>query len=361
MYYQIKYLSEYFNIYLWTIVDGNISVSDRQELEQYVKDIKVVTLPKFKRYWNVLRAYMNDHPMSVGYYYDRGLQKELSIYIKEHDIDHVYCQLTRMAEYVRDIQLPKTIDYMDAFGIGMQKRSEIRSGIERWLYQRESERMLKYERSIYSDFDHHTIISSQDRSLLPVDTNAISVVENGVDLEFFSPKEHQASYDIGYIGNMGYLPNVEAAKYLADAILPLESSWQLLIAGARPHEEVRRLASDRVHVSGWMEDIRDAYTDIRILVAPIWSGTGQQNKILEAMAMGVPCVTTEIVNDAIGAEPDLEICVANDAASFKEKIQYLLNNEKVYQEMSKRARKFVIQHYSWQRAVLKLINIIKLN
>ncbi|MDV7396817.1 glycosyltransferase, partial [Arthrospira platensis SPKY1] len=97
-----------------------------------------------------------------------------------------------------------------------------------------------------------------------------------------------------------------AAIYLAKAILPaLKSDFseiRLLIAGARPDRRVKALATESVMVSGWMEDIRDAYSKTGIFVSPIFTGIGQQNKILEAMSMKIPVITTSSVNNAIGAE-----------------------------------------------------------
>jgi polysaccharide biosynthesis protein PslH len=154
-----------------------------------------------------------------------------------------------------------------------------------------------------------------------------------------------------FVGNMGYPPNVAAATTLAHRILPLiqrrRPSTDLLIAGARPNRSVRRLAGPQVEVTGWMDDIRTGYRRGRVLVAPLVIGAGQQNKILEAMAMGVPCVTTELVNNAIGAEPGREILLASSVPEFAERSLELLESAERRREVADAALAFARREFSW--------------
>src|SRR5690606_24512312 len=129
-------------------------------------------------------------------------------------------------------------------------------------------------------------------------------------------------------------------------------------AGARPHNRVLSLQSDKVSIGGWYEDIRDAYGAARIFVAPLWSGTGQQNKILEAMAQGLPCITTPAVNNAIGGADGENIFIANDVSSFVERINYLLLNNEAVLNIGGNSRLFVKQNFSWKESNDKLRLII---
>ncbi|MBK8626078.1 MAG: glycosyltransferase [Saprospiraceae bacterium] len=98
-----------------------------------------------------------------------------------------------------------------------------------------------------------------------------------------------------------------------------------------------------------MEDIRHAYASAKIFVAPMWSGTGQQNKILEAMAMGLPCITTKMVNNAIGAQPRKEILLAETPAEFITEINKILSNTALYEQMSQNSATFVKQNFDWNQ------------
>ena len=228
---------------------------------------------------------------------------------------------------------------MDAFGVGMERRAEVVTGPLSIIYKLEAARMKQYETTIFEKFDHHTVISEQDRNHINVaNKRKIVVVRNGIDVEYFAPGEGRKNYDIGFVGNMGYPPNVDAAEYLINTLKPhLTDELRYLIAGARPDKRVKLLAGKNVTISGWIDDIRDAYDSCKLFVAPLWSGTGQQNKILEAMSMGIPCVTSSAVNNAIGAKHNSEIMVADSLDEFRSCIDRLLNDPAFYMELKKNA------------------------
>ncbi|HSF88220.1 MAG TPA: glycosyltransferase, partial [Saprospiraceae bacterium] len=192
----------------------------------------------------------------------------------------------------------------------------------------------------------------------------IMVIPNGVDPDF-KPKNntHVPAHDLVFVGNLGYGPNTSAAQYLVGKLMPeLERRGvhlKLLLAGARPGRKILQLNHNKgVTVRGWVEDIRDAYADGRIFVAPMFSGLGLQNKILEAMAMGLPCVTTSMVNNAIGATLNKEILVADTLEGLADHVQRLLKDEKEYERIATAARSFVLSNYQWEDQVEKLEKFI---
>ena len=216
---------------------------------------------------------------------------------------------------------------------------------------------------MFNKFDFHTIISEQDRDRMDIDyRDRIKIVPNGVDSEFFNGDDQvKKRFKICFIGNMGYLPNVKAVNYIASEIMPQlveeHDDFKLLIAGARPAMSVKNLASDHIKVRGWVEDIRDAYNEAYIFVAPIFIGIGQQNKILEAMSMGIPCITTEVVNNSIGAIAGEHILIADTSTEYINAINYLLDNPDKYKLLKEAAKTFVNEKYSWESQSQELFNI----
>ncbi|MDX1939134.1 MAG: glycosyltransferase, partial [Saprospiraceae bacterium] len=240
-------------------------------------------------------------------------------------------------------------------------------GFIKWIFELETKRLSRYESQVLLKFNDCAIISEQDRTLLmfPQKEN-IKIIPNGVDIQFFKPnKDSEKKYHIVFVGNMGYHPNVKAAKYLVNEILPILQEKipdiKILIAGARPSAEVRNLQRERVVVTGWMDDIRDAYSSAQVFVAPIFFGSGQQNKILEAMSMGLPCITTSMVNNAIGAPVETGIYVADNADSFATQIVQLLQNPDLQLKIGQASRVFVEQNYSWQHSVSILAELFEKN
>lgn len=361
LYYQIRELAKSHDITLVSVSDEEASEEDKEQLKPYVVAQYHFDITKGVRLWNRLSALATGLPIQVSQLYDPAIMTAIEKISQRHDIEHVYCQLPRAAEYARRLPLPKTIDYMDAFGESMEKRASINTGFKKKLFTTEAKRMRRYETKIFIDFDNHTLISDQDKSYMDISNpDLIHVVPNGIDTDFFSfGLAAEATGDLAFIGNMGYPPNEAAAVYIANKILPLVDDMQLTISGARPTPIVQQLAGDRVRVVGWVDDIRCAYRTARVFVAPIFSGTGLQNKILESMAIGLPCITTTQVNNAIGAEDGKEVIIADNPTEFAASIKNLLNDQQLYAHIQRNARNFVVQNYSWAEHVAKLSNIIE--
>jgi glycosyltransferase involved in cell wall biosynthesis len=131
-----------------------------------------------------------------------------------------------------------------------------------------------------------------------------------------------------------------------------------MIAGATPDRRVTALKSEKVTVTGWMDDIRDAYAGAKMFIAPMRIGTGLQNKLLEAMSMKTPSITTSLANDALRAEAGNEILVGDTAEELARHILNLLNDQELYNKISENGYRFVRQTYSWEEATARLNDIM---
>jgi glycosyltransferase involved in cell wall biosynthesis len=131
-----------------------------------------------------------------------------------------------------------------------------------------------------------------------------------------------------------------------------------MLAGASPDRKVLSLKSERVTVTGWMDDIRDAYAASKIFIAPMRIGTGLQNKLLEAMSMKLPSITTPLANDALKAKDGEEILIGETSKELAKKIILLLNNNNDYERIANNGYRFVKSNYSWEEATEKLNQII---
>jgi sugar transferase (PEP-CTERM/EpsH1 system associated) len=361
IYNQLKILSQHHQVILVSLAEKQPSASHLAEIESIVYKSHVFYLSQFKRFTSVISGYLKKKPFRNAYFYNKRVKSEIDKIIATEKPEHIYCHLIRMADYIKDSTLPKTLDYMDCFSAGAEKRKSTSKGAKAWFYNKEQKLTLRYEREIYKSFDNHFIISDQDRKVLPLaETQKVKLLGNGIDLDFFKPQEATKKYDIGFIGNLGYYSNVYGSVYMAEKILPLlDKKIKIILAGARPSSRVVNLANDNIHVAGWVEDIRDAYASIRVFVAPLFKGIGQQNKILEAMAMGIPVVTTQQVNNAIGATSEKEILIAESPEAFATQINKLLSDKELYNRLQSNALNFVSSNYSWQEATQPLLDILE--
>ncbi|QMU29381.1 glycosyltransferase [Adhaeribacter radiodurans] len=360
-FYQLQKLSEKHEIILFALADKTDPLAEAtQELLNYCRYVHLFPLPKASIMRNVASAFWNKKPIQVNYFYDVKAQAQIDELIAQHQPDHIYCQLIRMAEYVRHVkQIPKTLDYMDAFSKGMLRRAEIAPFHLKPIFRLEAARLKKYEAAVFADFRYKTIISRQDRDFIAHPRHKdIAIVPNGIQTSYFHPLDVPKQYDLVFTGNMNYAPNIEAAIFLVKKVLPLIKKQfpeiRILLAGANPSYQVLSLESPNVTVSGWLPDIREAYASARVFVAPLFIGTGVQNKVLEAMAMKVPCVTTQLVNNGVGAANNCHLLVANTPGEFAQHIYTLLTNRDLNEKLTQRALDFVHENYSWSKAVGQL-------
>jgi len=363
-FHQIRELSKSNEIYLCAISTDKVKAEQLEKLKPYCSEILIIKINKLSVLINLIYGLIfTKLPLQVAYFFKSSSKQRVQNFFISHAVDHIYCQLIRVSEYVKDIKhIPKTLDYMDALSRGMERRHENASiFLSPWI-EVETSRLKRYEHFIFSSFNEHTIISEQDRDLIVhADNQEIEIIRNGVDQEYFKPKETPKKYDLLFTGNMSYPPNIEGVCYLVEKVLPLiwkeNPQINLAIVGANPSSKVLKLSSDKVFVSGWVDDMRIYYAMSRLFVAPMLIGTGLQNKLLEAMAMKVPCITTPLANNALQAEANKSILIANDPKAFKDCVLNLLKYSALANDIALNGFNFVSREYSWANNTKKLEKI----
>ena len=353
---QIKQLAKHNEIVLCALND-NPKVSEQdafRALQPYCQSVNFIKITKPQILLGLIRAFFKGLPLQCGYFYNRKAAKRINKLVAKHKPDMLYGQLLRVAEYIRHKDLSKALDYQDIFSYGMKRRADIASFVTRPIFNMEFRRLKRYEAAIFEDFDVRTIISEPDRDLFPHEhRNEILVIPNGVDHDYFKPQEREKQYDLVFTGNMSYPPNVNAVDYLANEILPIV--WKTLpdvklyIAGATPDPKVKKVASDHIIVSGWLDDIRNAYAQSRVFIAPMRIGTGLQNKLLEAMSMRLPAITSPLANASLGAKPDEEILVGSNAEELAQHIITLLTDTQKAEQIAQAGYNFTNRVYDWDK------------
>lgn len=361
-YYQIRELSNEHDIYLLCTSDVAISTEYKEILLKFCKEVHVFELSKIRQAISLLVAFFYSKPFQVAYFYQKPIHNKVKQLINRINPDHIFCQLIRSSEYVKNYHdCPKTIDYMDAISKGMERRYESSKAFYKLLFKIESQRLKEYERKVFDYFENQLIISEQDKRLIfHPDYQKISVVPNGIDESFFSPYHIEKKYDIVFVGNLGYEPNIQATEYLFKHIHKKMPAVKFLIAGANPSRRILKFQEDNFEIVGFVEDIRSAYSSGKIFVAPMMIGTGLQNKLLEAMAQGIPCVTTSLANNALKALENKEILLANSENEFIEQITNLLSDSELYTNIQSEARRFVYKAFSWKAINSEMQEKIKL-
>ena len=359
-YYQIRELSKQHDLYLVALYNRRIPAEAMRELTPYCREVHFLRQSPLRSVLNMGAALLVGLPVQCGYFYSHRNHKEIDKIIQEVQPDRIYCQLFRMAEYVRHCRIPKVLDYQDAFSMGMERRAQKAFPLFRPIMRMEGHRIAHYETDIFDDFEHKTIITALDRDCIqhPM-KEEIVIVPNGVDFAKFSHEEVPKTYDLIFSGNMNYPPNVDAAVYLGKEILPelrkKHPDVRLMLAGADPAKKVRALQSEHVTVTGWVPSMTDCYALSRIFIAPMRMGTGLQNKLLEAMSMGLPCVTSPLAGKPLSpAAEEGAIATCSTTRQYVDTLDKLLTDEEYYRNLAQKGHNFVHERYDWGNATRRL-------
>jgi glycosyltransferase involved in cell wall biosynthesis len=333
-----------------------------EELKKIGGTWHYISLSKWRVPLSALQGIWSQLPWQVLLFHQIPAQKKFNHVIAEVQPDVLYAQMIRTAEYSKFfIDIDKTLDYMDALSLGIEKRISKSNWISKWFWKDEFERVQKYESLIAHYFEHLTIIAQKDANAIQLPENKkLIILPNGIDFQYFKAQKIDKENVVLFTGNMNYPPNVEAALRLGKNIMPLVwkqfPAAKLLIAGAEPHRSLtQELRDPRIEISGWMDDIRDAYLAGKIFAAPMSMGSGMQNKILEALSMGLPVVCSDLAADAFESDLKSELLVAQTDIEFAQTICQCLAAEN---DLGSQKIQHIIQNqFSWKKATEPLLSL----
>ena len=366
-YHQIVELSKRHEVFLFALSHHPVDSHQLAALQPFCREICIGYIPRMAAYKNVLRNYLSTKSLQLGYWDSRSSRRACRDFVARVKPDVIFNQMVRTIPHIARLPYPKVMDFQDALSMNTERRMEKTKGFMRHILHFEFKMLRSTEYNAFKIFDALTIISPSDRDAIPHRQGRdIHILPNGVDFLYFNTRETSNSpnlqFDICFTGNMQYHPNIDASCYLVHEVMPLV--WQrlpearLVLAGATPKAAVRNLAGPRVTVTGTVSDIRPYYLQSRVFVAPMRIGSGLQNKLLEAMSMGIPCVTTPLANEALGAVNGQQLLLANDAQGLAEAIVKLLEDVTLSERLTEKASLFVRQHFSWESIGIQLEQIL---
>jgi glycosyltransferase involved in cell wall biosynthesis len=310
--------------------------------------------------WNMLKNIFSKRPFQVAYYHNPAVKRKIAELQELHDFDIVYCHLIRMVPYAEDIKNAKVIlDYTDCISLEYSRRLDHLKGFSKIFFRSEVKRTVAYERKVADLFAENWIISEIDKQSLGLNDHPGSII---MPNQVLIPKT-RAKHDFGgrliFTGNMSVPHNVVAAQNVSEKIMPAllrkHPDLEFRIVGAQPSAEVLALdGKNNTKVLGFVPDLYQELVESDIFIAPLYFSAGIQNKVLEAMACGIPVVTTENVAQSLDAHDEVEMMIAQDNNAFVQKTESLIQNIKVMEQIGKSGRSLIQKKYS-SEAVINLI------
>lgn len=366
----IKYLAQRgHQITLLALVPPGEETGSLSTLKTWCEQVETVPLPRWRTLWNGVGALPQlATPLQAAYSRSPEMATLIRRTLAQQTFDAVHVEHMRGAELARAVgNRPVIFDSVDSITLLFEKvlaagptwRSRLMATVE-------LSRNRRYEGNLLQRFSRVLVTSPQDKATLtalsahPQADERIVVLPNGVDLDYFAPLNQPRLADtLVFSGKMSYHANVAAAIDLITRVMPL--IWQqkpeikLTIVGKDPSPKLLELAGDpRISVTGTVPDMRPYIGQAALTILPMRYGVGIQNKVLEAMAMATPVITTSKTLGALQVQANRELLVADTPQAMAASALQLLADAELRQRVGDAGRQYVETCHDWRKAVEKL-------
>jgi sugar transferase (PEP-CTERM/EpsH1 system associated) len=362
----IKHLARAHRVHLGCVVGKPADMTHVDTMRSVCASVAAFPIDPLRQRVRALLHARPGRPLMPDCYTSAALRRWVDRTVAEKAPDLIYIYTVAMAPHALHLPGRKVLDAVD---IDSEKWAEYAGKARfpmRAVWAREGRTLLAYERKVASRCEATVFVSEPEAHrfarLAPESATKITAIENGVDLERFSPALGLTSpYTVPgphlvFTGHMDYWPNADAVTWFATDILPVIRRTypaQFWIVGANPGPGVRALAVlPGVHVTGRVEDTRPYLAHADASVCPLRLARGIQNKVLEAMAMGRPVIASGAAFEGVRAQAGQDVLVADDAAGFARLTAEVLAGE--HPDLAARARRAVQTNYAWDSVLAKL-------
>ncbi len=366
----LKHLSKNHDITLFALIKDEVEREHLSELKKYCKKIEL-----FKRtknpfvLRNILLAGFSSYPFVVTRNLPLGMKRAVQAELKRTKYDIIHAETFYMMPNIPSTKIPiilaeQTIEYL-----GYQDYMKKSNPILRPILKIDIAKIKYWEKYFWKKADKLITMSQEDKNFIDNSLGHrpnISVVANGVDLDFFSKVKKRLPSDptVLFVGTFKWLPNIEAVDEIVKKIWPLIlkklPNAKLKIVGFSPTAKIRAYAKESsIEVMGAIEDIREAFACAHVLLAPIRSGKGTRYKVLEAMITGTPVVATTLAAEGLDLQNGTNVLIADSSGDLAEATIRLLRDAALQKKLGEAGEKIVRKDYSWDSIAKELDKVYK--
>jgi polysaccharide biosynthesis protein PslH len=338
------------------------------ELRRQCHRLDVIRLSRWRSLENCLLALFSANSLRCAYFYSSRLRDCVAARVDANEVDVLHAEHLKSFAMVEDVlgRVPAVFDAVDCLSMLEARRCRITKNpllkLFSWI---ESRKFALSEVRATHKFNRVVISSPVDRDAYPIQCGSrekIDVIPNGVDLEHFRFRQFEAQRNqLVFCAKLDYFPNEDAALYFSRSVWPLvrarHPELQLKIVGSRPSRSVRRLdGKNNIRVLASVPDLRPYLGSAWIALCPIRIRAGIQNKMLEAMALGVPVIATPVCRQGLQLEAGKQILFADNPEQFASAIDLLRDDLTLREKLIEGGRAYVERYHNWAESIEALSN-----
>lgn len=354
----LKHLSKHHEITLFALIKDDSERAYISELKKYCTKVKL--FKRTSKPWtlrNIFLAAITPYPFLVTRNWPLFMKGKIKRELERGNYDLIHAETFYMMPNIPPTDTPtilveQTIEYL-----GYQDYMQRSNFLIRPILAIDIAKIRYWEKYYWRKADKLITMSDEDKQFIQDELHTgidISVVANGVDIEYFAKLKKTLPKDptVLFVGTFKWLPNIEAVEYIIEDIWPLVlkelPNAKLKIVGFSPTKKILEYSRNHsIEVLGGIPDIRDAFETSHILLAPIRSGKGTRYKILEAMVTGTPVVATSLGVEGIDVKPEEHVLVADTTTGLAAMTTRLLKDKKLQDKLSVAGKKIIKKHYTW--------------
>ena len=342
-----------------------------RELEARIGQVCAPRIDRRRRRLASLRGLLTGEALTLPFFRVRALARAVDRWLAEDPPDVVWTYSSSMAQYVLGWRPPpgtlRVMQFAELDSDKWRQYAAQRSGLGRWIYAREARALLRFEAQVARTFEVSAVVSEVERELFERAIPGVTpvVLPNGVDVDHFrsAGDQQREPATVIFTGVLDYEPNVRGVLWFARACWPAVRAAfgdaRLLVVGSRPLPAVRALdGRDGVTVTGRVPATPPWFDRARVAVAPLHVARGVQNKVLEALSMGVPVVCTTAAAQGLGGEAAAVLAIADDPAAFATAVIALRRDREAAAARGRQGAQWVRDRFRWEHTFARIDALI---
>jgi len=346
-------------VHLLAFINHDDEQKDAEALKKFCKSITTIKLsrPFWKKILNGLKSLVTNTPFILYEYYDQKMMNALTEVVEEKNIDVIHAHFLHVGQYVKAksnsafVYDPHNLEHILWKRFAEVQKNPILKVFSMLQYKK----FVRWQQLVADNSEKIVTLSDTDKELyLEIAPNAeIDTVPNGADIDYFAPQDVDIEKNsILYFGNLSWEPQSDAAIYFHDKILPMVCEklpdTKLYLVGNKPPQSLYDLQSDRVIITGFVDDIREYIARSAVVIMPLRVGAGTKHRIFQSLSMEKALVTTTVGAEGINLKHRETALIADSEIDFAKCIIEVMSDGGQSSQLGKNGRKLILESHDWR-------------